>query len=130
MPERWVLGRASHRAAIGGRELPTRSSPPHPVWGVRVGGKRELSYVLRSNIAQIRLDLSLSCLGQVLARFANALRGESEPVRLPPQARQRVRSREKLSFVELGADRNRAIPRADPRINLVTPTVLLFPIYR
>eukprot|EP00962_Isochrysis_galbana_P034523 scaffold11699_cov109-Isochrysis_galbana.AAC.7 len=46
------------------------------------------------------------------------------------QARQGVRSREKLSFVELGADRNRAIPRADPRINLVTPTVHLSPIDR
>eukprot|EP00962_Isochrysis_galbana_P019306 scaffold5615_cov103-Isochrysis_galbana.AAC.2 len=28
MPERWVLGRASHRAAIGGREL--ARSPKRP----------------------------------------------------------------------------------------------------
>eukprot|EP00962_Isochrysis_galbana_P016005 scaffold4574_cov143-Isochrysis_galbana.AAC.4 len=90
------------------------SPPPTLREGLRVGGRgRYLTFVFH-NIAQVRLDHSLSCLGQVPTRFANALRGEIEPVRLPPQARQGVRSREKFSFVELGADRNRAIPRADP----------------
>eukprot|EP00962_Isochrysis_galbana_P022750 scaffold6809_cov130-Isochrysis_galbana.AAC.3 len=59
-------------------------SPP-PVCVGLIGyrlGEEGASFTLRSNIAQVRLDHSLFCLGQVLARFANALRGESEPVRL------------------------------------------------
>eukprot|EP00962_Isochrysis_galbana_P006984 scaffold1884_cov109-Isochrysis_galbana.AAC.3 len=53
----------------------------------------------------------------------------SQPGCPPKQGKECVQERSSaLLFVELGADRNRAIPRADPRINLVTPTVHLSPI--
>eukprot|EP00962_Isochrysis_galbana_P027208 scaffold8531_cov130-Isochrysis_galbana.AAC.1 len=51
-----------------------------------------------SNIAQVRLDLSLSCSGQVPARFANALRGRkrASPVAPPSKARSAFKREVKL----------------------------------